>query len=145
MKSILFVCAGNTCRSPMAEYVLRDMLKKAGKDGKYRISSAGLGACDGNPVSAKASAVLRDHGYMPDAHRSRRLRPACCAKADRVIVMEGYMLDAISSLCGDLADCGMSCLLPCDNIPDPHGGELSDYEEAYCRIYAGCERLMQEL
>ncbi|MBB3110591.1 protein-tyrosine phosphatase [Paenibacillus phyllosphaerae] len=84
MKRILFVCTGNTCRSPMAEAMLRDQAKRRGLDVEVR--SAGVSTVDGLPVSEHARAALRERG-VPDNGSSSALDGGAVSWADLVLTM----------------------------------------------------------
>ena len=81
---ILLVCVGNICRSPTAEYLLRDRLG----DASLQISSAGLGALEDHPMDATAASLLIEHGIDASAHRGRQLQASMLREVDLVLVME---------------------------------------------------------
>ncbi len=83
---ILFVCSGNTCRSPLAEAVLKRMAEDAGR-GDIEVSSAGTQAWDGSPASDGSMLVGMERGLELSAHRSRQLTTEMLEEADIVIVM----------------------------------------------------------
>ncbi len=88
LKTVLFVCTGNSCRSPMAEHLFR---LRAGARPAWRAESAGLAAADGWPATPEAVEVLREAGADLSAHRSRGLTKAMAAAADLILVMtEGH-------------------------------------------------------
>ena len=75
MKKILFVCHGNICRSPMAEYIMRDLVKKAGLEDEFQVASAATSREEiGNPVYPPARRKLAEHGISCDGHAARQLR-----------------------------------------------------------------------
>ena len=77
MVKILFVCHGNICRSPMAEFVLKDMVKKAGVAEKFRNRSVATSTEElGNPVYPPARRELAAHGIRCDGHRARQITQA---------------------------------------------------------------------
>ena len=72
MVKILFVCHGNICRSPMAEYVMEDLVKKAGLEGQFQIASAATSREEiGNPVYPPARRKLAEHGISCGGHAAR--------------------------------------------------------------------------
>jgi protein-tyrosine phosphatase len=89
---VLFVCTGNTCRSPMAEALLRQAL---GADAGWEAASAGLCAIPGLPASGGAVAALRDSGIDLSAHRSRLLTPALVRQAAVIVALAGTHRDEI--------------------------------------------------
>ncbi|MCU0858603.1 MAG: low molecular weight protein arginine phosphatase [Pontiellaceae bacterium] len=84
MKKLIFVCTGNTCRSPMAEGLLKHLL---GPECGWEISSAGVCAADGWPPSGYAVEVLREKGIDISKQRSRTLTPQMIEEADLLITM----------------------------------------------------------
>ncbi len=91
-RSILFVCTGNLCRSPMAEYLLRHHL---GRDSSWKVGSAGTYAIEGAPASRQAVAVLRDMGIDLTPHRSRELRRDLVESSRMVVAMTTAHADEI--------------------------------------------------
>ncbi|MGN6385378.1 MAG: low molecular weight protein arginine phosphatase, partial [Verrucomicrobiota bacterium] len=101
MKTILFVCTGNVCRSPMAEGLLRHALKGRGD---YRIVSAGVGAIDGQPPSAHGVRALRELNIDISRLRSRMLTGELVQQADYIFGMTHGHVDAITLLYPQAAD-----------------------------------------
>ena len=95
MKTILFVCTGNVCRSPMAEELLRAAL---GADSNYRVLSAGIGALDGQPVTEESVVAMAELGRDISGHYSQALRVPLVASADFIFTMTRQQQDAIQTL-----------------------------------------------
>ena len=93
MKKILFICLGNICRSPMAEFVMKDMVEKAGLDDEFQIDSAATCRDElGNPVYPSARRKLAEHGISCDGHAARQLTNADYEKYDLLIGMDSANL-----------------------------------------------------
>jgi len=92
---LLFVCTGNVCRSPMAEYLLRERL---GGDGAWEVRSAGLAALSGMPASAAAVATLRESGIGLGSHRSRPLTRELIDAASLIVVMTAGHRNQVTAL-----------------------------------------------
>lgn len=85
INNVVFVCTGNSCRSPMAEYLLRHRL--ANVQGKLTVRSAGLNAWPGSPAAAEAVAVLKEIGIDLSGHRGQQLSENLVNQAQLIIVM----------------------------------------------------------
>ena len=148
MKKILFVCHGNICRSPMAEFVMKDLVKKAGLVSEFHIESAATSREEiGNPVYPPARRKLAEHGISCDGHAARQLTNADYEKYDLLIGMDSANLRNMHRICdGDFA--GKLRLLmdytdrPGD-VADPWYTE--DFESTWRDVPAGCQRLLDEL
>ena len=93
MKRIMFVCHGNICRSPMAEFIFRDMLKKQGRSDEFAVSSSATSSEEiicgvGNPVYPPARAELSKHGISCDGKRAVRLKKEDYDKYDLFLCMD---------------------------------------------------------
>lgn len=126
---VLMVCAGNICRSPMAEIVLRHRLHGTA----ITVGSAGMLAMDGSPIDPLAAAVLSAHGLSGRLHVARQINPAIIDAADLVLAMEKRHLAALHALSPSMRD--KSFLLGKwqgdAEIPDPHGRRRPAFERAY--------------
>ena len=97
MASLVFVCWGNICRSPIGERVAQAMASERGLD--LEVSSFGLSAENaGCPIDDRAVAVLRQGGYQTDDHRARQIRRADIEAADLVVAVEPYQVDKLRSM-----------------------------------------------
>ena len=148
MVRILFVCLGNICRSPMAEFVFRDMAEKRGMAGQTAAASAATSSYEaGNPVYPPAAALLRRQGLDPAGKRSVPLTQADGAAYDHIIGMDAANLRDIRRILGPGARARVSRLLdwtarPGD-VADPW--YTGDFETTWNDVSAGCEALLNAL
>ena len=97
MASLVFVCWGNICRSPIGERVARDMAAQRGLD--LEVSSFGLSAeNNGSPIDERAVAVLEKGGYDTDGHRARQIQREDIESADLVVAVEPYQVDRLRTM-----------------------------------------------
>jgi len=132
--NLLFVCSGNTCRSPMAAAIARRLLAERGWT-HVRVESAGTSAIPGAPASANAIAVADEHGLDLADHRSQPLTPDRLEWADVVFAMGPAHLAHIAALgAGQRASLVTDFLEGSDAgtpIADPFGGDLEEYSRTY--------------
>lgn len=101
MIRVLFVCLGNICRSPMAEFLFKDIAQKRGEAGRYLAESAGTSSEEeGNPVYPPARAELARHGISCAGKRARPLTAADYAKYDYILAAESANVRSILRICG---------------------------------------------
>jgi len=130
---ILFVCSGNTCRSPIAEAITRRLLADAGRT-DIEVSSAGTNAWDGSPASDGALLVGMERGLDLSEHRSRQLTPQIVAESDLILVMAPSHLARVKEL-DPKANVhllsGFSSGTEGHAVQDPFGGDLTAYRDTY--------------
>lgn len=134
IKTVLVVCIGNICRSPMAEGLLKQALPEA------NVVSAGLGALVGQPADPHAVALMNGLGLDISSHRARQLSRAIATQADLILVMDNSQRQEIQSLhpattgrvfrLGELAKF---------DVPDPYREGLPAFENALELIQRGVE------
>src|SRR5258707_5464744 len=95
MKTVLFICTGNVCRSPMAEGLFRHAVQG---QGEYRVVSAGLGAMEGQPPSPYAVQAVKELGIDISGQRSRMLSPQLVQQADYIFGMTHSHIDTVTML-----------------------------------------------
>jgi len=146
LKNILFVCSGNTCRSPLAEGIAKKVFP-AKLTVETRISSAGTSAVEGLPPSSLAVEVARKSGIDISRHRTRLLTAGLVKEADLIVVMASKHKQTVSAL--DPEALAYTYLLTdfCpeagDDVPDPIGGGVEAYRETF-RVIEKCVQAMAE-
>jgi protein-tyrosine-phosphatase len=131
--NILFVCTGNTCRSPLAEALARGELARRGWS-HVEVQSAGIAAHEGDAASEHAVAVARRRGLALADHRSQVVTPELIGWADLVLAMSGSHLWPVERLGGGdkmalLGDFAAGQPGAGASVPDPFGGDPALYEE----------------
>lgn len=149
MIKILFVCHGNICRSPMAEFVMKDLVKKAGREAEFEIASAATSTEEiGNPVYPPARRELAAHGIGCAGHAARQLRRDDYAYYDLLIGMDGANVRNMRRICGGDPDGKIRLLLdfagrPGQEVADPW--YTGDFTATWRDVEAGCKGLLEQL
>ncbi len=137
LKEILFVCSGNTCRSPMAEGVARQLLSKE-IPFEVRVHSAGSLAADGMPASANAVKAARARGADISGHRSRLLNATMVRGADLIVTMGEKHRHTVGVIEPSALEYTVMLTDFCDgqsgDVHDPIGGDLETYERTLALI-----------
>jgi protein-tyrosine phosphatase len=142
---ILFVCTGNTCRSPMAAGAMRSLVRNADLEHAFEIDSAGTAVrAVGQPPSLLAVEAAARRGHDIAVHRSRRLTADDIGRFAWPLAMEQAHLAAMRTL-APLAFAGRSRMFTPQDIADPYGGTAQDYERALDLIEMGCLDLFERL
>ena len=141
MIKILFVCHGNICRSPMAEFVLKDMAAKAGVSHKFKIDSRATSREElGNPVYPPARRELNRHGILCDGHRATQITRKDLEFYDYIYYMDSRNRQNLNRMFPDFHD-----FLPflSRDVADPwYSG---DFTQSWADVQEGCTRILEEL
>ena len=149
MIKILFVCHGNICRSPMAEFVMKDMVQKAGLADRFYITSAAtsneeIWGSRGNPVYPPARAKLEEHGLRCDGKRAVRLVKADYDRYDFLIGMDDRNIFNMKRMLGGDPEGKISMLLDYTDHPrsvsDPW--YTDDFDSTWIDVNDGCRGLL---
>lgn len=152
MVRIMFVCHGNICRSPMAEFILKDMVKKKGIENEFFIASSATSTEEiwggrGNPVYPPAKAELKKHGISCDGKTAVQLKKDDYEKYDLFICMDSMNYRNILRIFGSDKDEKVRKLMTFTS----RGGEVADpwysrdFSTTYRDIYDGCTGILEEL
>lgn len=154
MKRILFVCHGNICRSPMAEFITKRLVRRAGLEEYFEIASAATSDEEvGNPVYPLAKRTLAEHGIGCPGKTARQLTPDDYDKWDMIIGMDSANMRNMEALFGGDPEGKLSLLL--DHTPESdtkhHGRDVTDpwytrkFNIAWDDINTGCTALFEKL
>ena len=148
MTRILFICHGNICRSPMAEFVMKDLVRKAGLESQFHIESAATSTEEiGNPVYPPARRKLAEHGIDCAGKTARQLKNSDYDQYDLLVGMDRANLRNMHRICG--GDFAGKLRLLMDYTDHP--GDLADpwytddFEATWRDVLAGCQGLLEQL
>ncbi len=148
MKKILFVCHGNICRSPMAEFIMKDIVNKAGVAHLFEIASAATSTEEiGNPVYPPARRKLAEHSIRCDGKTARQVTRADYQYYDLLVCMDDYNIRNIMRLLGGDPEDKIHKLLDFTDRP----GDVADpwytgnFEATWQDCQKGCNALLQQL
>ena len=148
MTKMIFLCYGNICRSPMAEFVMKDLVAKAGLSDKFEIASAATSTEEiGNPPHHGTVAKLREVGIPVVAHRARQVRRAEYGNWDRIVYMDAENARGLRRIFGDDPDGKITRLLDWTERP----GDVADpwytgnFDATYRDVLAGCTAMLEQM
>ena len=146
MMKILFVCYGNICRSPMAEFVMKDLVKQAGLEDQFQIDSAATSTEEiGCPVYPPARRKLAEHGISCAGKTTRQLTKGDYAQYDLLIGMDRANIRNMNRICGGDPDGKIKLLLDYTDHPgdvaDPW--YTGDFDATWRDVLEGCQKLLE--
>ncbi|GAB3814970.1 low molecular weight protein-tyrosine-phosphatase [Tessaracoccus terricola] len=149
MTSLVFVCLGNICRSPMAERVARRVAADRGLD--LEISSYALSTEEaGNPIDPRAVAVLRAAGYDTDGHRARQITAADVEAADLVVAVEPYQVERLRRMSPGADNIRLlndfnPDMAPGTALEDPWYGDAEGFHSTLADVEAAIPGILDEV
>ena len=142
MYKVLFICHGNICRSPMAEFVMKDMVCKRGLEQRFHIASAAVSREEiGNPVYPPARREMQKHGVFCDGHAAHQITRQELESYDKIYYMDGSNARYLQRLFG--ADAAKCEKLLSRDVADPW--YTGDFAQTWADIVEGCEKILEEL
>ena len=148
MTQILFICHGNICRSPMAEFVMKDMVRKRGLEAEFEIASAATSREEiGNPVYPPARQKLAEHGIGCDGHHARQMTRADYDHYDLIICMDHANVRNVQRITGGDPKHKLRLLLddsdrPGEEVADPW--YTGDFDATWRDVTEGRKGLLRQ-
>lgn len=148
MQKILFVCHGNICRSPMAEFVMKKLVSDAGLDNEFFIESAATSTEEiGNDMHHGTKSVLQKHDIPFKRRTARQITSSDYDRFDHIIIMDRYNRSNLSRIIRSDPDGKINMLLDFTE----RGGDIADpwytgnFDETYSDVLEGCTALLEKL
>ena len=148
MIKILFVCHGNICRSPMAEFVMKDLVEKKGVSEEFELASAATSTEEiGNPVYPPAKRKLNEHGISCEGKTARQMTKEDYTYYDYIIAMDRINIRNMTKFAGNDPDNKISLLMDftshLKDVADPW--YTGDFETTWNDVYEGCVGILNRL
>jgi protein-tyrosine phosphatase len=150
MVRVLFVCMGNICRSPLAQGVFEDVLRREGLEGEVSVDSAGTGAWHvGSPPDERALSAASVRGVDISSQRARRIKPEDCQNFDYVLTMDEENYRAVAGLCRGSAVVRPFLDFATDfaetAVPDPYYGGPDGFEHVLDLVEEASKGLVEDI
>lgn len=147
LKRILFVCHGNICRSPMAEFMMKDLVRKAGREKEFYIESAATSTEEiGNEVYPPAKRKLAEHGIGCKGKTARQMNRRDYDRFDLLIGMDSWNFRNMNRICGGDPEEKIHLLM--DFTDEPHDVAdpwyTGDFEATWRDLLEGCQCLLEQ-
>jgi len=150
MVRVLFVCMGNICRSPLAQGVFEDVLRRESLEGEVSVDSAGTGAWHvGSPPDERALSAASLRGVDISSQRARRITPEDCQNFDYILTMDEENYRAVAGLCRDSSVVRPFLDFATDSpetaVPDPYYGGPEGFEHVLELVEEASEGLLEDI
>ena len=144
--NILFVCHGNICRSPMAEFVMKELVRKASREEDFHIESAATSTEEiGNAVYPPARRKLAEHGISAAGKTARQLTRDDYVRFDLLVGMDSWNIRNMNAICGGDPEGKICRLLDFTSRPgdvaDPW--YTGDFEATWRDVFEGCQAILK--